>query len=157
MNTFSENGNDFVGRLLPSHVAIQEKRVVYFVRNFFPALDVTKNRTARSRPLCQSMHAAAGRRASRKILCLCMLVGCGATVVPALRPGFVHSQLLPLSRSPECWTRTCTRRVVVAAKRKDQDGTRKMLSDPEVVAHMQVLHAGPFHTHYFKLQKQGHG
>ena len=52
---------------------------------------------------------------------------------------------------------TATMSVVVAAKRKDQDGTRKMLSDPEVVAHMQVLHAGPFHTHYFKLQKQGHG
>ena len=95
-------------------------------------------------------------RASRLILYLGMLVGCSATVVPAPRPGFVHpqKQLLPLARRPECWTRTCARRVVVAAKRGDQDGARKRLSDPDVVAHMQVLRAGRFHV---RCLKQGHG
>jgi hypothetical protein len=94
-----------------------------------------------------------------KLFCVCLWIGSSAIMASAPVLGFAHLQRLPASRL-EHWTRrTCplrsTSTQLAAVKREDQDRTRKMLSNPEVVRVMQVSRADSFHAHSFLKVRTG--
>jgi hypothetical protein len=96
----------------------------------------------------------------RKHFCVFLWIGSIMASAPGL--GFAHLQLLSASRLQHWTRRTCqlrsTSTQLAAEKREDQDRTRKMLSNPEVVRVMQVSHADSFHAHSFlKVPTGGYG